>query len=89
MIPMNCMYINYVVTCTSPPNSPSLYKRKKMHIIYKILWFVPVDIVGKRVLITGTTSGIGKQLALTYAKMGASVFMTARKEDILKEVCER
>ena len=44
------------------------------------------DVVGKNVVVTGTTSGIGRVLALQYAKLGANVFITARKENVLKEV---
>ena len=44
------------------------------------------DVVGKNVLVTGASRGIGKGLALQYAKLGANVFITARNEDKLKEV---
>ena len=42
---------------------------------------------GRRVLITGGSSGIGAELAFHYAKLGASVFITARREELLKQVC--
>eukprot|EP00178_Gracilaria_changii_P010858 TRINITY_DN31431_c0_g1_i1.p1 TRINITY_DN31431_c0_g1~~TRINITY_DN31431_c0_g1_i1.p1 ORF type:complete len:253 (-),score=50.94 TRINITY_DN31431_c0_g1_i1:51-809(-) len=41
---------------------------------------------GKAYLITGASSGIGKQIALDLAKEGASVAVAARREDRLKEV---
>ena len=42
--------------------------------------------LGKRVLITGASSGIGEQLAYEYARHGASVFITARREERMKQV---
>ena len=42
----------------------------------------------KKVFITGASSGIGKALALAYAKRGYSVGLTARREDFLQEVAQ-
>jgi hypothetical protein len=41
---------------------------------------------GKSVLITGASAGIGEQMAYHYAKMGANVLVTARREKKLQEV---
>ncbi|KAL3885519.1 hypothetical protein ACJMK2_025572 [Sinanodonta woodiana] len=41
---------------------------------------------GKRVLITGASTGIGEQMAYHYAQMGAKIVVTARREQKLKEV---
>ena len=50
-------------------------------------FFVPPDdVIGKNVLVTGASRGIGKELAIQYAKLGANVFITARNEDALNEV---
>lgn len=46
---------------------------------------------GKTVYITGASSGIGKEMAYEAAKSGATVILSARREDILlevKKVCE-
>ncbi|KAL4235523.1 hypothetical protein ACF0H5_003920 [Mactra antiquata] len=43
---------------------------------------------GKRVLVTGASTGIGEQLAYQYAEHGAHVVITARRENRLKEVIE-
>ncbi|KAH3868001.1 hydroxysteroid 11-beta-dehydrogenase 1-like protein [Dreissena polymorpha] len=48
--------------------------------------FNPDSLKGKRVLVTGASTGIGEQLAYHYARLGASVVVTARREDKLKEV---
>ena len=42
----------------------------------------------KKVFITGASSGIGKALALAYAKRGYSVGLTARREKILQDVAQ-
>jgi short-subunit dehydrogenase len=42
----------------------------------------------KKVFITGASSGIGKALALAYAKRGYSVGLTARREEILQDVAQ-
>ncbi len=41
---------------------------------------------GKTILVTGASSGIGKETALYLAKQGATVILTARNEVRLKEV---
>ena len=52
-----------------------------------ILYFLFLDsLKGKRVFITGASTGIGEQLAYHYARLGASVVVTARRESRLKEV---
>ncbi|MCB1175956.1 MAG: SDR family oxidoreductase [Leptospiraceae bacterium] len=42
--------------------------------------------VGKSVIITGASSGIGKNLALEFASKGYSLGLTARRYELLKEV---
>lgn len=41
---------------------------------------------GRAALITGGGSGIGRECALTFAEAGASVFITGRREEKLREV---
>lgn len=43
---------------------------------------------GQTALVTGTSSGLGKQFALLLASAGADVAIAARREDKLKEVAE-
>lgn len=44
----------------------------------------PFSLEGKKILITGASSGIGRGVAVDTSKMGASVIITARNEDRLK-----
>jgi short-subunit dehydrogenase len=50
---------------------------------------VGYDVAGKRVLVTGASSGIGAGLAVAFAQAGATVGICARREDRLREVLAR
>ena len=43
---------------------------------------------GKVAIVTGGSSGIGKAIAVLYAKEGADVVIISRKEEALKETCK-
>ncbi len=45
----------------------------------------PFDLTGKNILVTGASSGIGRQCAISCAAMGATVILTGRNEERLKE----
>ena len=45
----------------------------------------PYDLTGKRILVTGASSGIGRACAVCAAELGASVVMTGRRADALRE----
>ncbi|XP_054852793.1 hydroxysteroid 11-beta-dehydrogenase 1-like protein A [Eublepharis macularius] len=44
---------------------------------------------GKRVLVTGSSTGIGEQIAYEFARMGANVAVTARREKQLQMVVQK
>ncbi len=49
----------------------------------------PVDLGGKRILLTGASSGIGEAAAEQLARHGATVVAVARRQDLLDAVADR
>jgi short-subunit dehydrogenase len=49
----------------------------------------PVDLRGKRILLTGASSGIGEVAAEKLAARGATVIVVARREALLNELADR
>ena len=45
-----------------------------------------IDLTGKRILVVGASSGIGKQTAITLSQVGAKLTLVARNEDKLQSV---
>ena len=45
----------------------------------------PFDLTGKTILITGASSGLGKQCAISASQQGATVIITGRNPERLKE----
>lgn len=45
----------------------------------------PFSLIGKTILVTGASSGIGRAVAIECSRMGAQVFLTARNEERLKD----
>lgn len=48
-------------------------------------YYNPFSLEGKTVLITGASSGIGRETAIECSKLGATVVLTARNEERLNE----
>ncbi len=51
--------------------------------------FDPETVKGKNVIITGASAGIGEQMAYHYARLGANIVITARREQQLQTVIEK
>jgi NAD(P)-dependent dehydrogenase (short-subunit alcohol dehydrogenase family) len=49
----------------------------------------PVELNGKRILLTGASSGIGEAAAEKFARRGATVIIVARRQDLLDAVVDR
>ena len=49
----------------------------------------PFSLEGKIILVTGASSGIGRATAIECAKMGASLVITGRDEERLKETFQK
>src|SRR4029453_13417113 len=49
---------------------------------------MPHEFAGRVALVTGATSGIGKALALAFARGGGSLGITARRAELLEETAE-
>lgn len=45
----------------------------------------PFDLTGKTILITGASSGLGRQCAVTASEQGAKIFITGRNKERLQE----
>ena len=45
------------------------------------------DLTGKTAMVTGASRGLGRRFALTLAKAGANVVVTARQPSSLRDVC--
>ncbi|CAJ1060285.1 hydroxysteroid 11-beta-dehydrogenase 1-like protein [Xyrichtys novacula] len=58
-----------------------------------VKWYGPSfdaeSLKGARVLVTGASTGIGEQMAYHYARFGAQIVITARREKVLQQVAEK
>src|SRR3954470_17159021 len=49
----------------------------------------PLDLTGRRYLITGASSGIGREIAILLSELGAVTVLTGRNPERLAETCTR
>ena len=45
----------------------------------------PMDLTGKHIVVTGASSGLGRQTSITLSRLGAKVSLVARNAERLKE----
>lgn len=48
----------------------------------------PMDLSGKKIIVTGASSGIGRETAIQVSKLGATVILIARNEKRLQETAQ-
>ena len=70
-----------VLATMRPPISPQLLLNRPA--------IKPVELDGKRILVTGASSGIGEAAAELFAQHGATVVAVARRQDLLDAVADR
>lgn len=78
--PLRRLAEQVVLASMRPPILPTLLNRPTRR---------DVDLRGKRVLLTGASSGIGEAAAEKLARRGAVVVAVARRQDLLEEVVAR
>ena len=49
--------------------------------------FQPDLLKGRAIFLTGGGTGLGRSMALHFAKLGARLFLIGRREQPLKDVC--
>ena len=49
----------------------------------------PMDLTGKRILVTGATGGIGQATAIQLSRLGAKVVISDLDEGLLEECCQQ
>ena len=47
----------------------------------------PMDLSGKHIIVTGASSGLGRETCITLSKLGATISLIARNEERLNETC--
>ncbi|ETE66575.1 hypothetical protein L345_07643, partial [Ophiophagus hannah] len=69
------------------PSSPVLCSGKQTHKQRRggKEEFKPEMLKGKRVIVTGASTGIGEQIAYHLARMGSHLLITARTEGLLQQ----
>ena len=79
--PLRRLADQVVLTSMRPPILPTLLQYGRDRTV--------VDLTGKRILLTGASSGIGEAAAEKLARRGATVVVVARRRDLLDAVVAR
>ncbi|KMO72798.1 short-chain dehydrogenase [Mycolicibacterium chubuense] len=79
--PLRRLAEQVVLTSMRPPLIPTLLQYRPDREI--------IDLKGKRILLTGASSGIGEAAAEKLARRGATVVVVARREDLLDALVTR
>jgi len=79
--PLRRLADQVVLTSMRPPLLPTLLQHRPGRDV--------VDLAGKRILLTGASSGIGEAAAEQLARRGARVVVVARRQELLDDLVER
>ncbi|HZC51219.1 MAG TPA: SDR family oxidoreductase [Mycobacterium sp.] len=79
--PLRRLTDQLVLATMRPPISPQILVNRPA--------IKPVDLDGRRVLLTGASSGIGEAGAELFARHGATVVAVARRQDLLDALVDR
>lgn len=70
-----------VLATMRPPMAPQVLVNRPL--------IKPIELAGKRILLTGASSGIGEAAAEQFAREGAPVVVVARRQELLDALAER
>ncbi|OBB93971.1 SDR family oxidoreductase [Mycobacterium sp. 852002-40037_SCH5390672] len=70
-----------VLATMRPPMAPQVLINRPL--------IKPIELAGKRILLTGASSGIGEAAAEQFARHGATVVVVARRQELLDALAQR
>lgn len=79
--PLRRIADQFVLATMRPPIAPQVLVNRPL--------IKPIELAGKRILLTGASSGIGEAAAEQFARAGATVVVVARRQDLLDALAER
>ncbi|KBZ68465.1 hypothetical protein K875_01015 [Mycobacterium [tuberculosis] TKK-01-0051] len=79
--PLRRIADQFVLATMRPPMAPQVLVNRPL--------IKPIELGGKRILLTGASSGIGEAAAEQFARAGATVVVVARRQDLLDALAER
>lgn len=79
--PLRRIADQFVLATMRPPMAPQVLINRPL--------IKPIELTGKRILLTGASSGIGEAAAEQFARAGATVVVVARRQDLLDALAER
>lgn len=79
--PLRRLTDQLVLATMRPPMAPQVLVNRPL--------IKPIELAGKRILLTGASSGIGEAAAEQFAREGATVVVVARRQELLDAVAGR
>ncbi|OBK11778.1 SDR family oxidoreductase [Mycobacterium sp. 1245852.3] len=79
--PLRRIADQFVLATMRPPMAPQVLVNRPL--------IKPIELAGKRILLTGASSGIGEAAAEQFARAGATVVVVARRQELLDALADR